>query len=74
MAPADVRLFLAAVSWQGPIEVGSAEIVGDLMANLQARKVVSLKAGARFFGELKAGGLAMEDGAVLVGPVEVRPG
>src|SRR5262249_9198249 len=55
-----------AIAWKDPIKVGSAEIAGELVANLEATKTVVLKSTARFFGDLKAGGLIMEDGTVLV--------
>jgi cytoskeletal protein CcmA (bactofilin family) len=53
------------------INVGSAEILGELVANLHAMKTVCLKSSARFFGDLQAGNLTMEEGAVLVGSIKV---
>jgi cytoskeletal protein CcmA (bactofilin family)/ribosomal protein S27E len=53
------------------IQVGSAEIVGELVANLKASKGVLLKATARFFGDIAARSLVVEEGAVLVGSVGV---
>jgi cytoskeletal protein CcmA (bactofilin family) len=60
------------VGWKELIKVGSAEIAGELVASLQAAGTVSLKSTARFFGDLTAGGLIMEDGVVLVGAVNVQ--
>jgi cytoskeletal protein CcmA (bactofilin family) len=57
--------------WKDPIQVGSAEIAGELAADLCAAKTVVLKSTACFFGDLKAKHLIVEGGAVLVGRVRV---
>ena len=48
-----------------------AEIAGELAANLVASETVLLTATGRLFGAVQAGNLVVEDGAVLVGKVEV---
>lgn len=53
--------------WKGPIQIGSAEIAGELAADLHATKTVVLKSTARFFGDMDGGHLVVESGAVLVG-------
>jgi cytoskeletal protein CcmA (bactofilin family) len=51
--------------WPGEIAVGSAEISGELTANLRAKETVVLKSAARFFGNVRAKNLVVENGAVL---------
>ena len=56
------------------IKVGAAEIGGELVANLRAEGTVVLKATARFFGDVEAQGLVVENGAVVVGAMKIgRP-
>ena len=59
--------------WLEVLKVGSAEIAGELAANLRARDRVVLKATARFFGDVDAGSLTVEEGAVVVGKMHVGP-
>jgi cytoskeletal protein CcmA (bactofilin family) len=57
--------------WPGPLDVGSAEIAGELTGNLRARGVVVLKSTARLFGEVEAKALVVEDSAVVVGRMRI---
>jgi cytoskeletal protein CcmA (bactofilin family) len=57
--------------WREVIHVGGAEIAGELSANLQAEHTVTLKATARFFGDVEAGNLVVEPGAVFVGRARI---
>lgn len=57
----------------GTLKTGSAEIAGELTASLQATGTVTLKTTARWFGDLSAAGLVIEEGAVVVGQVTCRP-
>ena len=59
--------------WLEVLKVGSAEVAGELAANLRARDRVVLKATARFFGDVDAGSLTVEEGAVVVGKMHVGP-
>jgi cytoskeletal protein CcmA (bactofilin family)/DNA-directed RNA polymerase subunit RPC12/RpoP len=59
--------------WPGPLKVGSAEIAGELAANLRARDTVVLKSTARFFGDVDARNLIVEDGAVVVSKMQIGP-
>jgi cytoskeletal protein CcmA (bactofilin family) len=59
--------------WKDPIKVGSAEIAGELAANLQANGTITLKSTARLFGDLQADGLIIEEGAVIVGNLRIGP-
>ena len=57
--------------WKEPIQVGSAEIAGELAANLHAKETIVLKSTARMFGDVEAVSLVVEDGAVMVGHVRI---
>jgi cytoskeletal protein CcmA (bactofilin family)/ribosomal protein S27E len=61
--------------WPDRINVGSAEIAGELAATLHATGTVTLKSTARWFGDLVAENLVVEAGAVVVGKLQigVRP-
>jgi cytoskeletal protein CcmA (bactofilin family) len=59
--------------WKEPIKVGSAEIAGELVANLHAKGTITLKSTALLFGNLEAGNLAVEEGAVVVGTLRIGP-
>ncbi len=70
------RLIIPAGSvftWKNPITVGSAEIAGEVVGELQAGGSVLLRGTARFFGRISAKALAVEEGAVLVGTASVGP-
>jgi cytoskeletal protein CcmA (bactofilin family) len=56
--------------WAGPLEPGGAVIEGEFVGTLRSAGTVTLKSTARFFGELKAGALVMEAGAVFVGTAQ----
>jgi cytoskeletal protein CcmA (bactofilin family)/DNA-directed RNA polymerase subunit RPC12/RpoP len=62
--------------WPDRIQVGSAEIAGELAATLHATGTVTLKSTARWFGDLVAGNLVVEAGAIIVGKLQigVKPG
>jgi cytoskeletal protein CcmA (bactofilin family) len=53
--------------WKDPIHVGSAEIAGELTGRIHATHQVLLRSTARFFGNVEADELVVEEGAVLVG-------
>jgi len=53
------------------IKAGAAEIAGELVTNLRAEGTVLLKSTARFFGDVEAGNLVVERGAVLVGDMKI---
>jgi cytoskeletal protein CcmA (bactofilin family) len=57
--------------WTNPLMVGSAEIAGELAASLQATGTVTLKSTARCFGDVTAGNLVIEEGAVVVGNLRI---
>ncbi len=68
------RLIIPAANhfrWPEPTRVRSGEIAGELVAQLNAENTVVLKSSARLFGDVTAGGLVVESGAVLVGNVRV---
>lgn len=57
--------------WPDRIQVGSAEIAGELAAQLRATGTVTLKSTARWFGDLVAENLVVEAGAVIVGKLRI---
>ena len=59
--------------WPEQIKIGSAEIAGELVANLLADETVVLKSTARLFGDVDAANLVVEAGAVVVGKIRIGP-
>ncbi len=57
--------------WPDRIQVGSAEIAGELAAKLRATGTVTLKSTGRWFGDLDAENLVIEAGAVVVGKLRI---
>lgn len=57
--------------WKEDIKVGSAEIAGELAANLCSEGTVTLKSTARLFGDVQAKNLVVEAGAVFVGKAQI---
>jgi len=57
--------------WPGQINVTSAEIAGELVANLWAENTVVLKSTSRLFGNVDARNLVVEDGALVVGNMQI---
>jgi cytoskeletal protein CcmA (bactofilin family)/DNA-directed RNA polymerase subunit RPC12/RpoP len=60
--------------WPEILRVGGAEIGGELAAHLQTAGIVQLKSTARLFGDVQAGGLVVESGAVFVGAAKIGKG
>ncbi len=59
--------------WPNQMKVGSAEIAGELAADLWAEGTVIVRAEARLFGNVDARSLVVEDGAVIVGKMQIGP-
>jgi cytoskeletal protein CcmA (bactofilin family) len=57
--------------WREQIKIGSAEIAGELAANLLADEIVVLKSTARLFGDVEAANMIIEEGAVVVGHLRI---
>jgi len=57
--------------WAEALRVGAAEVGGELVANLQSAGTVLLRSTARFFGDVHAGNLIVEAGAVFVGAARI---
>lgn len=57
--------------WPEALQVGGAEIAGELAANLHSTGTVLLKATGRLFGDVEAKNLVVEEGAVFVGEVKI---
>jgi cytoskeletal protein CcmA (bactofilin family) len=58
-------------NWPETIQVGSAEIAGELAANLHAQGTIIIKSTARLFGDVEAKNLVVEAGAVVVGKIKI---
>jgi len=57
--------------WAQPLSVGSAEISGELVADLIASNTIIVRSTGHMFGNTQARNLVVELGAVLVGQVRV---
>jgi cytoskeletal protein CcmA (bactofilin family) len=57
--------------WAEPLPVGSAEIAGEFAGHLRAGSTIILRSTARLFGEVEAGHLRMEAGAVVAGKMRI---
>ena len=56
--------------WPPGILLKSADIAGELVANVKATGTVILRATAHFFGEIEARNVVIESGAVIVGALK----
>ena len=57
--------------WKEKLRIGSADIAGELKADLHAEGTVLLRATARMFGDIEAQGFVVEEGAVIVGTAKI---
>jgi cytoskeletal protein CcmA (bactofilin family) len=57
--------------WPAPLQLVSAEIAGEVVASLHATGAITLKSTARWFGDLSARHLLVEEGAVIVGALRI---
>src|SRR5438034_578062 len=57
--------------WPETITAGGAEISGELIANLKSTGKVILRSTGRWFGNIEARDLKVEDGAVIVGSMRI---
>jgi cytoskeletal protein CcmA (bactofilin family) len=57
--------------WAEPIKIASAEIGGELAANVLATDTVLVKSTGRLFGDVEAANLVVEEGAVIVGRIRI---
>jgi cytoskeletal protein CcmA (bactofilin family) len=60
--------------WAETLKIASAEIAGELAADLLATDRVILRATAKLFGDVEAANLIVEEGAVVVGRVRAGVG
>ena len=58
--------------WPDALQLGGADVAGELVANVRARNTVTLRSTARFFGDIEATGLVIEVGAVFVGNARIK--
>jgi cytoskeletal protein CcmA (bactofilin family) len=59
--------------WAERIKITSAEISGELAANVLATETIVLKSTARLFGDVEAANLVVEEGAIIVGRIRIGP-
>ncbi len=59
--------------WAEPLQIGGADIGGELVANIRSNGTVTLRSGARFWGDIEAASLVVESGAVFVGAARIGP-
>jgi cytoskeletal protein CcmA (bactofilin family) len=57
--------------WAEKLKIASAEIAGELVADVLATDRVILRATARLFGDVEAANFIVEEGAVVVGRLRV---
>ena len=57
--------------WPDPVRVGSVELAGELVADLQVSGTVYLKSTARLFGNVQAANLVVEANAIFVGAAKI---
>jgi len=58
-------------AWKDTLTIGGAEIAGELVANVKTGGTVWLKSTARFFGDVEAVNLVIEEGAAMVGAAKI---
>ena len=61
-----------AVHWRDGVQVGAVAIRGELVSNVDAATTVTVHRNGRLFGNVRARALVVEEGAVLVGEVNVH--
>lgn len=57
--------------WPATLKVVSAEIAGEVVANVHVSGTITLKATARWFGDISAKDVVVEEGAVIVGTLRI---
>src|SRR5262245_1093295 len=57
--------------WPEPLQVGGADLLGELVGTIVATGTVRLRSGARFFGDVRSAHLVVEPSAVFVGSADV---
>src|SRR5215831_3341454 len=68
------RLLIPAANyfrWPEKLNLKSAEIAGELAANLRADETIILRSTARLFGDIEAANLVVDEGAVVVGQMRI---
>ena len=68
------RLLIPAANyfrWPEKLNIKSAEIAGELAANLRADETIILRSTARLFGDIEAANLVVDEGAIVVGQMRI---
>jgi cytoskeletal protein CcmA (bactofilin family) len=63
-----------AFHWREPLRVGSVEIRGELVSDIHAQTTVTVRTLGRLFGDVRSRNLVVEEGAVLVGQMNIGAG
>jgi len=58
---------------EGDVECGQAIIAGELKAKITSKNLLTLKSSAKLYGEIFAGKLEIEPGAVFTGSCSMGP-
>lgn len=69
------KLIIPATSlfrWHEPVLAGGADIAGEFVASLKSTGLVVLRSTARWFGDLDAAQIQVENGAIIVGKLAIR--
>ena len=61
------------VHWREPLRLGGVDVAGELVANIFAEETVTLRAGAKLFGDVQARNIVVESGAIVVGRMKIGP-
>jgi cytoskeletal protein CcmA (bactofilin family) len=57
--------------WKEQLKLGSAEIAGELVADIRVEKSIFVSSTGRLFGHIEAGSLTVEAGGVAVGETRI---
>jgi cytoskeletal protein CcmA (bactofilin family)/ribosomal protein S27E len=57
--------------WNEMLALDSADVTGELVADLRATGTVAIRSSGRLFGNIEARSLVVEDGAIVVGVMKI---
>ena len=57
--------------WPSTLKIVSAEIAGEVVASIHASGTITLKPTARWFGDIAAQNIIVEEGAIVVGTLRI---
>jgi cytoskeletal protein CcmA (bactofilin family) len=59
--------------WTDRLTVTDADIAGEFVGHVQATGTFTIRSSGRFFGDLEAAHLVVENGAIVVGQMKIKP-